>query len=200
MTLADTIPNLEQIVQWSGPGGDPEQAAKEIRAIVSNRESSSATRWIHLLALLGRIEPVSAPLAVRAVALADAGRESDGAEAIVQGLTTAAAADRGSLLALAALLFEGDEPTRAAELRVRVMEEAPSAVEVPELKLRHARWLLSIDARRDEGFVLAEDLIVESPEHPIAPEARRLLQIERARDAGRPIAPTTSGPPLPNRR
>jgi len=106
----------------------------------------------------------------------------------------------GALLALAALLAERDDPARAAELRVRLMAEAPDAIEIPEIKLRHARWLLSIDSRREEGYRLAEDLIVEGPDHPIAPEARRLLQVERARDAGRPSGPTSSGPPVPNRR
>jgi hypothetical protein len=196
----DTISALETLVRDAGPGGDAARAAEGIRAIVSSREPLAATPWIHLLAMLARIEPASAPVAIRAVALADAGNPSGGADALLGGLGSAAEGDRGSLLALAALLAEEADPTRAAELRVRVMEEAPEAIEVPEIKLRHARWLLSIEARREEGFRLAEDLIVEGPDHPIAPEARRLLQVERARDAGRPTGPSSSGPPVPNRR
>ncbi|MEX2294776.1 MAG: hypothetical protein WD804_00545 [Gemmatimonadota bacterium] len=199
-SAADTISNLAEIVQWAGPGGDPAKASEEIRAIVADREPLEATSWVHLLALLGRITPASAPLAVRAVAYADAGDEPAAVEVIVDGVDAAPEDDRGSLLALAALLSEAADPTRAAELRVRVMDEAPEAIEIPEIRLRHARWLLSIDARRAEGFRLVEDLIVDGPDHPIAPEARRLLQIERARDQGRPVLPSTSGPPVPNRR
>jgi hypothetical protein len=197
---ADTIPNLEELVAWVGPEGDPARATEEIRAIVSDREPLEATNWIQLMVLLNRIAPASAPMAVRAVALADAGADQAAVDVLVEGIGEAAEADRGSLLALAAFLAEETDPTRASELRVSVMEEAPEALEIPEIRLRHARWLLSIDARRDEGFRLAEDLIVDFPEHAIAPEARRLVQLERARDAGRPSAPSTTGPPVPNRR
>lgn len=196
----DTVPNLDEIVQWAGPGGDAEKASDAIRTIVTERESLEATNWVHLLALLGRIEPASAPVAIRAVAYADAGDDSRAVDLLVEGMGVGPESDVGALLALAALLAERDDPARAAELRVRLMAEAPDAIEIPEIKLRHARWLLSIDSRREEGYRLAEDLIVEGPDHPIAPEARRLLQVERARDAGRPSGPTSSGPPVPNRR
>jgi hypothetical protein len=197
---ADTVPNLDEIIAWAGPGGDPVKATEAIRAIVGERESLEATSWVHLLALLGRVGPVSAPMAIRAVAEAESENDAQFLDGFLDAIGTLPPADRGPLLALAALLAEAPDPSRAAELRVRVMTEAPNTVEIPEIKLRHARWLLSIETRREEGFRLAEDLIVEGPDHPLAPEARRLLQVERAREAGRPSGPSTSGPPVPNRQ
>jgi hypothetical protein len=51
---------------------------------------------------------------------------------------------------------------------------------MPELAFRHARWLVSMGSRREEGVRLLEELIVNFPSHPIAPEARRIYQLERS--------------------
>ncbi|MEX0856317.1 MAG: hypothetical protein WD056_01990 [Gemmatimonadota bacterium] len=198
---ADTIPTIDELVEQVGPGGDPALAGEGILQIAASRDAPAASNWIHLLTLLSRIDPLSASVAVRAVAFADEGDAGRGATEIEEGLPTLPGADVGPLLALAALLAEESDPTRAAGYRVRVMEEAPNAIEVPEMMLRHGRWLLSIDQRREEGFQMIEELIVAWPTLPLTPEARRLLQVERARDTerGRGASPPerSVGPGVP---
>ena len=180
----DSLPTLAEMRGWTSAEWETGPAAEAILRIMETRAPTEATRWIHLLTVLDRVGPVAAPAAFEAVTRADEGETDDAVKAVVQVVESLEHADQGPLLALAALLGEVSDPTGAAELRSRVITDHPDEPEVPELRLRHARWLLSINARRDEGFDFLEDLIVDHPEHPIAPEARRLLQLERVRQGG----------------
>jgi len=180
----DSLPTLAEMRGWSSGEWETGPAAAAILKIMETRPPTEATRWIHLLTVLDRVGPVAAPAAFEAVARADEGATDDAVKAVLEVVEGLEPADQGPLLALAALLGEVSDPTGAARLRSRVIANHPDEPEVPELRLRHARWLLSINARRDEGFSFLEDLIVDHPEHPIAPEARRLLQLERARQSG----------------
>ena len=143
-------------------------------------EADEATLWVQVLVIMERVERDAGALAVRAAALAAVGSGSAGAEMIVQALPELSAEDWPVFLAFAAVLAEAEEPLRAAELRERFLQEHPDAPQRPEIAFRHARWLVSIDARRAEGVRLLEDLIVEVPNHPLAPEARRVYQMYRA--------------------
>ncbi len=170
----------EQIAQALGPGGDPAAATQGILSLAEAAEADEATLWVQVLVIMERVERDAGALAVRAAALAAVGSGSAGAEMIVQALPELSAEDWPVFLAFAAVLAEAEEPLRAAELRERFLQEHPDAPQRPEIALRHARWLVSIDARRAEGVRLLEDLIVEVPNHPLAPEARRVYQMYRA--------------------
>lgn len=180
---SDTLPTLAEMRGWTSAEWETGPAAQAILRIMEARPPTEATRWIHLLTVLDRVGPLAAPAAFEAVARAEEGETDDAVKAVLEVVESLEHADRGPLLALAALLGETGDPTGAAELRSRVIAEHPDEPEVAELRLRHARWLMSINARREEGFRFLEDLIVDHPEHPIAPEARRLLQLERARQS-----------------
>jgi len=180
----DSLPTLAEMRGWSSAEWEGGPAAAAILQIMQTRPPTEATRWIHLLTVLDRVGPVAAPVALEAVARADEGAADESVKAVLEVVEGLEHTDQGPLLALAALLGEVTDPTGSAELRSRVIVQHPDEPEVPELRLRHARWLLSINARRDEGFAFLEDLIVDHPEHPIAPDARRLLQLERTRQSG----------------
>jgi len=180
----DSLPTLADMRGWNSAEWESGPAAAAIVQIMQARPPTEATRWIHLLTVLDRVGPAAAPVALEAVARADEGAADDAVKAVLEVVETLEPPDKGPLLALAALLGEVSDPTGSAELRSRVITHHPGEPEVPELRLRHARWLLSINARRDEGFAFLENLIVDHPEHPIAPDARRLLQLERTRQRG----------------
>lgn len=190
---ADTVPSLEELAGWVGPGGDPALAGEGILRLMEARPPEARAPWIHLLALVQRLTPEGAVLAVHGVGLADGGNGIAAADRIEGGTDALSESDRGSLLALAAILVESDDPTRAAEFRSTALASTPELPEAPELMLRQGRWLLSIDTRRDEGITMVEDMIVAWPDHPLAPEARRLLQAERMRDRGAPPLPAAGG-------
>ena len=59
------------------------------------------------------------------------------------------------------------------------------------MRLVQAAWLLGEGDMREEGMRLLEDLIVDSPQHPLAPEARRLYQANGGRGA---VDPTGGAP------
>ncbi len=181
----DSIPSLAEVRGWSEEEWDPGAAVGAVLGVAMSLAPGEATPWIHLVTVLDRVGPAAALPAVEAVALATEGSGSSALELLEARVELVPLEDRGPLLALAALLGERVEPVRASEHRLRVIRDFSDAAEVPELRLRHARWLLSIEARREEGFAFLEELIVDLPEHPIAPEARRLLQLERTRDGTR---------------
>jgi hypothetical protein len=95
-------------------------------------------------------------------------------------------------MALAAHLADLEDAARAAEIRRLLVTAHPEAGEAPEARLRRARYLLNQDDSRAEGLALLEELIVSDPEHPMAPEARRLYQA----NGGRLGTTPTSGAPL----
>ncbi len=177
----DTLPSTEELARRFGPEGDRAAGLEGIRLHIAQRSSEGATLWLQLLATVDRIDARLAPAAVRAVALGEEGMGVQGAELISETLDDADCEDRPPLLALAALLSEEDDPEIAAALRGRLLKEHSDAFEVPETRFRQARWLLAQEERREEGLDLLETLIVEGPNHPVAPEARRLFQQERNR-------------------
>jgi len=188
---ADTLPSVDEIAAWLGPEGDLERGREGIRLRARAGGTDEENRWLQLLSALDRIGSEIAPTAVRAVALSEEGNPLEGSHLLLDLLDGSDAQEPAPLMALAALLAERDDPILAAELRVRLLETHPTAPEAPEAGLRHARWLLSIVSRREEGLALLEELIVSRPEHPVTPEARRLFLRERT------AAPATDSPAAP---
>lgn len=179
VTAADTILTVDELARELGPGGNQTLGRGGLRALADSAAADEATLWAQLLVITERADVSSAPVAVRAVALGVTGLGPEGAEVLVKALPGIRAEDRAALLALAVLLAERDDPLRAAELRERFLAEYPDAPEMPEVALRQARWLVSINSRREEGVRLLEELIVKVPNHPVIPEARRIYQLHR---------------------
>ncbi len=153
-----------------------------IRARAGELSGRRATLWIQLLAVAEKGGPEAGALAARALLHVDDDAAARGAQLIREGLEGAAAEDRPALLALAAHLLDGPDPSEAAELRARLLELAPDAPEAPEAALRLARYLAGPGNDPQRAEELLEELVVGAPNHPVAPTARQLLnEIRRDR-------------------
>jgi hypothetical protein len=185
-------PSIDQIASWAAPGGDLARAQEAVLAhVAEERAGESAALWVQLFAVLEQVQPASGERAVRAVGLGLDEEGLEGAELLMNGVSGAPAEERPVLMALAAHLADSEDAPRGAEIRRLLVAAHPDAREAPEARLRRARYLLGEQDSRAEALALLEELIVSDPEHPMAPEARRLYQA----NGGRPSATPTSGAP-----
>ena len=140
-----------------------------------------ATLWVQLLAVAEKGGGEAGALAAQAVLVSLDEDPRAAVDLIEEGLEELAQEEHPALLALGARLLDPEDPTRAAELRRRLLAVDPEAPEVPESRLRLARHLFegSEPEGREEAVELLEALIVRGPNHPLAPEARRLLSTIR---------------------
>lgn len=175
-------PTIDQIAEWAGPGGDPQKAQDGVLAWIQARPSGAdATLWVELLGILDDVEPPTAAAAVRAVGLLEEGRAKEGATLVMDQVPTATDDTAPALMAFAAHVADRDDGRQAAEIRERLLETYPDAREAPEATILRARWLLRSDDLRAEGLQLLEQFIIDRPEHPMAPEARRLFEANGGR-------------------
>ncbi len=140
------------------------------------------TLWLQLLSIVqgpGREGSGAAVAALRR--WVDSGEGRGGARILEGALEGVPSGAHPPILALAALLAEGDDPEKGAALRERILRDHPEALEAPEAALRLGGWLLGEGGERARGAEILVTLIVGHPEHPVAPTARRLLQAERGR-------------------
>jgi hypothetical protein len=174
---ADSLIPLAEVIRLMT--GD-DTRAEGIRAMTLRAEalrSEEATPWIHLLTVVRDLGIPAGALATRAVGLAEGGGTMEGAALIVNGVDREIPeADRAALLAIAAHLLDPLEPERSAQLRRRVLAEWPDSSEAPEAQLRLARHLLLRGGQAGilESVSLLEAFLLDRPDHPLAPEARRL--------------------------
>ncbi len=187
----DPIPSAEELASWMAEEGGLERVQEGIRARISVVRGGEGTIWVQLLSVIGQVDATVAPMAIWAVGMGVEADGLSGAELIMEGINGVAQADRPPLLALAALLSATEDARRAAEIRGCLLQEHPEAPEATEVRLVQAAWLLGEGDMREEGMRLLEDLIVDSPQHPLAPEARRLYQANGGRGA---VDPTGGAP------
>jgi hypothetical protein len=187
-------PSIDQIATWAAPGGDPQRASDAIlEHVAQERTGERATLWVQLFEVVDKVQPGSAERAVRAVGFGLDGEGVEGAELLMNGAGAAPAAERPALMALAAHLADLEDVARGAEIRRLLVAAHPDATEAPEARLLRARYLLGEDDSSSEALALLEALIVGDPEHPMAPEARRLYEANGPRPSS---TPTPSGRPL----
>jgi hypothetical protein len=151
-------------------------ALSGIQAQATARRDSEATLWLQLLAVAEKSGPAAGALAARSVLAAEEGTPEAGADLLDGGLALAEQDDLPGLLALAAHLVDGRDPGRAASYREALLETKADAPEAWEARLLLARFLAREREGTDRALELLEDLIVNRPGHPVAPEARRLFQ------------------------
>jgi hypothetical protein len=160
----------------------PDTKPEAMGAIVQRAASlpaERATLWIQLLATVERTGSEAARTAAEAVRLAENRDPRGGVRVLEAGLNRGPPSpDRPPLMALAAFLLDEVDPARAAELRRRLIREWPDALETPEAQVLLARHLLVREGARGAGEAreVLESLLVRRPNHPLAPEARRLRQ------------------------
>ena len=178
-------PSTEELAQWMEEEGGAERVRGAILAHVAAVPGREGTLWVQLLSILERVDASAAPAAIRGVGLGAQSEGLSGSEVVMSGLSGVSVDDRAPLLALAAHLAGSEDPERAAEIRSRLIDQHPDAPETTEVRLLQAVWLLEGEGTREEGMGLLEDLIVSSPQHALAPEARRLYEANGGRGRAR---------------
>lgn len=163
---------------------DPEHRGAALQAIRTMGEESygeEATLWVHLLAVAEKGSGDGGALAAEVTLLALNEGGDPAVEHLDEGLDGIEEEDRPALLALGARILDRDDPERAAELRRQLLSLDPEAQEAHEARLRLARHIAQTTEAdgRGEAVELLEELIVRAPNHPLAPEARRLLTAVR---------------------
>ena len=181
---ADSLPSVEDLALWVEQEGGVERVREAILTRIMALPSREATIWVQLLSVVEQVDVSSAPEAMRAVGMGAESRGLSGSEVVMDGLSGVPVADRAPLLALAAHLAEMEDERRAGEIRAKLLEEYPDAPEATEVRFLQAGWFLRGGDRILDGMRLLEELIVGTPQHPLAPEARRLYEVNGGR--GRP--------------
>ena len=175
---------VEELVALAGTEGGVEDMRIALRSHIATLPTSEATEWLQLFGVLGRVDSSLAPDLIRAVGLEQQSQGIAGADLIIGVVAQASDTDGAPLLALAAQLAAKEDAGRAAEIRRSFLDRYPEALEAIEVMLLQAKWLFTVQNGEEEGIRLLEELIVNAPEHPLAPEARRLYEASGARDAG----------------
>jgi hypothetical protein len=143
-------------------------------------EGARSEPWLRFVEALDRLPGRVAVETGRALLLADDGGRTDptarrrGSDALVGLAGTAEGPATAALLSLAAHLVEAADPPRALALRQRIRSDHPDTPEAPEATVAVARTLLATPAGRAEALALLDAFLLARPEHPLAPEARRL--------------------------
>lgn len=175
----DSVPSAAEVARLLASPESREEGLRAVAVRALSLPPDRATLWIQLMATAERTGPEAGGLAARAVARAEE-RDAPGAVDLLLGGVEGEvpAEDRPALVALAGHLLEERDPARGAELRRRLIAEWPDALEAPEAQVQLARHLLARDGAPEaaEALELLEALLVRRPNHPLAPEARRLRQ------------------------
>ena len=181
-------PSVEELAGWVEDERGLERVRIAIMARIAGLPSDEGTIWAQLLTVVEQVDVAAAPGAIRAVGMGTESGGLAGSDLLMEGLDRIPEADRAPLLALAAHLAATQDQARAAELRERLLREHPDALEATEARLLQAIWLLEGGERAEDGLQLLEELIVGSPRHPLAPEARRLYEANGGREGVDPGA------------
>lgn len=156
--------------------GEVEPGKEALEAALPALAPSRATEMLHLLSFLERVGPPSAVLLARSAAEAHLGRPGAGVDSLVLALPGLPDEDRPPLMAWAGEQAQAaGETQRAEELFGTVVEAFPEAREFPDAALALARLRIARgdpDAARE----VLERLILDRPNSPVVPAARRELQ------------------------
>jgi len=153
-----------------------DEGLESLRASLEGLPATEVTRVIGLLDLLERLEEPVRGIVAQSVSLARQGNAATAARALGSGVAQGGWAESPAILALAAHLAEdGEEPEVAAELRAQLIAAHPGATETPEAVLALARWRSRTPEGVPGAVELLQNLILDRPDNPLVPQARREL-------------------------
>ncbi|TVP49938.1 MAG: hypothetical protein EA350_01290 [Gemmatimonadales bacterium] len=168
------------------------EAEEELLVWIRELPPERASLWLRLAAAVDRLPPDQVGAAAHAVLLSDPVFEADPVRQVAAARELRDAAlelhpsGQPVLLALAAHLLEPEAPGEALDLRRRYLAGGFEGPEAGEVVMAVARALLdgpapvdgstgvSDEAPADEARRILEEFLEGAPEHPMAPEARRL--------------------------
>ncbi len=168
----DTVPPLARATE-ALEGQDPREARGDLLDAVAELSGERETELLALVSLLDRVEAPADRVAARAFLALERGEAREALRIVEEGLPEAREEDRAPLLALAARAGTRVDPERALEFRIRLVEDHPESLEAPEALLTVARATARDPERVEEAVEMLETFIVERPNHPVTPEARR---------------------------
>ena len=159
--------------------GDVELGKATLRESVTGLAPQDATQVIALLDLLDRLQEDALPIAAVSV-LAHRGGSDLALAELERVLDDVPQENQPAVLALAARIAgEGGLPEQAARFRAQLIQDFPTAPEVPEATLRLARFRGADTEGVEEAIQLLEALILREPNGAIVPTARRELRALR---------------------
>ncbi|CAN5745527.1 hypothetical protein BH23CHL8_BH23CHL8_32030 [soil metagenome] len=200
--LAGTNP--ERIVARLADPDTRGEAGAELLLWIRELSPERASLWLRLAVAMDRLPPEQVGSAAHAVLRCDPVVEVSGARCLqtARELRDAALelppADQPVLLALASHLLEPEAPEEALALRRRYLAAGFEGPEAAEVVMAVARVLLGPPGAvvgfadgvgqtpADEARRILEDLLESTPEHPLAPEARRLRALALRMGGGAP--------------
>ncbi len=176
---ADTLPALERGYELLR-GDQPAEARGPLMEAVPTLPSARGTTVLRLVSLLDRVEEPADRLAAQAFLAIEDGEPEEALRILEEGLEEAREEDRAPLLALAADAADRFDRERSVQLRTRLFEQHPDALETVEAAIALARYHSATLEGAEEALAILEAVIVARPNHPLAPEARR--HFERLRE------------------
>ncbi len=169
--------------------GEPERALEarsELLRWLSTVEPERAGLWLRLGSLLERVpEETGAVVAGHLLeaegrSRADTAGRRGGAEAVAALALEGSGPSVPALLGFAAHLAAEVDVSMALELRLRLLEDWPDDLHAPEAAIEAARVLPAAEA-----LPVLDAMVVRFPEHPLAPEARRIRERALRGEGGR---------------
>jgi len=190
----DTRPETdpERIVDRLANAETRDEGGAELLVWIRELSPERASHWLRLAVALDRLPPDQVGSVAHAVLRSDPVVETNSARRVeaARGLRDEALglppADQPVLLALAAHLLEPQAPGESLELRRGYLAAGFEGPEAAEVVMAVARVLLggtgeeggvpgvSAEAPAVEARRILDDFLERAPEHPMAPEARRL--------------------------
>ena len=163
--------------------GDLEEGRTALLRALTGLPPSEATSVIQFTGLMGRISEEGARHLAEAGVRAHRGEGAAGARILAGAVDVLPFDERPALLAEAArLASSGGEAGLAADIRARIVDEYPDAVESAEAALALARYRARTPEGIAEAVRLLEDLIARRPNAAVVPYAR--VELQRLSDRG----------------
>lgn len=157
--------------------GSREDGLAALEASIPELDPADATEVIALMLLLTSLTPEGAQVAADLAISAHRGNPGSGLLDVEVKLDALQPQDQPAILALAARTADqAGDGALGMIFRRRILTEHPDAPELPDAALQLARSLAASPAGVPEARSILEDLIVNRPESPIVPDARRELR------------------------
>lgn len=168
-------PSPGEVAELFATGEDRGRALAGLARFATSLPTDRATLWLQVAAAAERSGSAYAARIVDAVRHWEESGGTGDPDPLEALAREAPSGSRSAVVWLAALLLGDEHPRRAAELRRLILADHPDAPEVPEATVAEAGWLLGPGTDPDRAHALLEALVVERPDHPVAPRARALL-------------------------
>lgn len=142
-------------------------------------DARGTNRWLELARLIQGMDEAAAQEAGLAAIQEEDGDAEGAVERLEEALDGKDAGDSApALAALAALMADAASDLDGDPFRSRLVDEHLESPEGPEAALLLARARLAQDGTgaREDARELLEELVVSRPDHPLVPDARRLLE------------------------